>query len=256
MIVTLATLLLFTALAIVPGAPGTTRAQAAGGDFSLDFVAAAPFTYNHATGGGAFNDRTIGKSADVVESLENGDLVCGDIVTYFTQIVVDAGAPGAQTINLNYDFGVEGTNGNRAGHIFVKGVSVNYGPVQNGAGTGGTDAGMIDDGGSAIANFSQAYDSAETPTAGTYPATAETLSTSFNVTDLEASEHVIVRIDVELACNDTGVGNVQSKTAGAAVVAPAGETGTINIGAQTVPFKNFGVVPSAPAIDIEKATNG
>ena len=31
-------------------------ALASGGDFSLDFAAAAPQTYNHATGGGAFND--------------------------------------------------------------------------------------------------------------------------------------------------------------------------------------------------------
>ena len=35
-------------------------AGANGGDFKLDFIAAAPFTYDHATGGGAFDDRTIG----------------------------------------------------------------------------------------------------------------------------------------------------------------------------------------------------
>src|SRR5688500_14808141 len=50
-----------------------------GGDFSLDFVASAPFTYDHSTGGGAFDDRTIGKTNDVVESLEGGDFACGDI---------------------------------------------------------------------------------------------------------------------------------------------------------------------------------
>ncbi len=36
------------------------RVQAGGGDFSLDFVASAPQTYDHATGGGAFDDRTVG----------------------------------------------------------------------------------------------------------------------------------------------------------------------------------------------------
>src|SRR5688572_2507994 len=69
-----------------------------GGDFSLDFIAAAPFTYHHSTGGGAYDDRTIGKENDVVESLEGGDFAAGDIVTYFVAITVDAGATGVQTI--------------------------------------------------------------------------------------------------------------------------------------------------------------
>ena len=63
-------------------------ASADGGDFKLDFIAAAPFTYNHATGGGAYDDRTIGVANDVVESLEGGDFACGDLVTHFVQIVV------------------------------------------------------------------------------------------------------------------------------------------------------------------------
>src|SRR6185295_15823096 len=80
------------------------RCLLSGGDFSLDFVASAPFTYNHATGGGAFDDRTIGKTNDVVESLEGGDFKCGDIVSYLVQISVDNGAVGAQTIDLNFEF--------------------------------------------------------------------------------------------------------------------------------------------------------
>src|SRR5688572_21889315 len=75
-----------------------------GGDFSLDFVAAAPFTYDHATGGGAFDDRTIGKEDDVVEQLEGGDFACGDIVTYLVEVSVDEGATGVQTIELDFEF--------------------------------------------------------------------------------------------------------------------------------------------------------
>ena len=48
------------------------RASADGGDFSLDFIAAGPYTYDHSTGGGAYNDRTIDKNIGVVESLEGG----------------------------------------------------------------------------------------------------------------------------------------------------------------------------------------
>src|SRR5262245_51867418 len=41
------------ATAIVLAQP--QAASANGGDFKLDFIAAAPFTYDHATGGGAFD---------------------------------------------------------------------------------------------------------------------------------------------------------------------------------------------------------
>ena len=56
----------FILLAI--NAPKT--AYAVTGDFkATDFVAAAPFTYNHSTGGGAYNDRTVGDYDDVTEQL-------------------------------------------------------------------------------------------------------------------------------------------------------------------------------------------
>src|SRR5262245_10870981 len=80
----------------------TGKAIAAGGDFSLDFVASAPFTYDHDTGGGAFDDRTIGKNLDVVESLEGGDFACGDWVTHLVQVKVDSGASGVQNIRLRF----------------------------------------------------------------------------------------------------------------------------------------------------------
>ena len=43
-------------------------AFAAGGDFSLDFTAAAPLTYNHATGGGLYNLRAVGNNKDIANS--------------------------------------------------------------------------------------------------------------------------------------------------------------------------------------------
>ena len=52
------------------------RAFADGGDFSLDFTAAAPLTYDHTTGGGAYNERDVGRDKDIVESLEGGDFAC------------------------------------------------------------------------------------------------------------------------------------------------------------------------------------
>src|SRR5437867_8427144 len=94
------TLVIMTAL-FAMAAP----AHADGGDFSLDFIAAGPFTYNHATGvGGEYADRTISKTDGVMESLEGGDFSCGDKVVYFTAITVDPAASGEQDISLDYSF--------------------------------------------------------------------------------------------------------------------------------------------------------
>ena len=51
-------------------------------------MASAPFTYDHQTGGGAYDERTIGKDKDVVESLEGGDFSCGDHVSYLLSMPI------------------------------------------------------------------------------------------------------------------------------------------------------------------------
>lgn len=85
--------LLPTALSLTLMAQLTAQSAVAAGPISsLTFVAAEPSSYDHFTGGGAYNDRTI--NADVVESIEGGDFACGHLVTFLTQIQVDAGAFG------------------------------------------------------------------------------------------------------------------------------------------------------------------
>lgn len=78
-------LALFICLLMVAGVRVAMAAH--GGDFSLDLTAAGPYTYDHATGGGAYNDRTVGKGDDIVESLADSDFSCGDTVTSLTQIL-------------------------------------------------------------------------------------------------------------------------------------------------------------------------
>jgi hypothetical protein len=211
------------------------RARAAGGDFKLDFVASAPFTYNHSTGGGAFDDRTVGKNFDIVESLEGGDFACGDIVTYLTQIVVNAGAfAGAQTIDLPYRFTADTTGQSGVALIDITGVQINYGSVSGGDGPGGTDSGISDDGGSTATLQSK------TMVGVPFTKGAE-LRGTVRVNDLEPGEEVVVRIDVLLGCNgQSPSGNMQGRLAGAVVVAPQSEVGAIGAGAQTVPFKQVG----------------
>src|SRR6266508_1683937 len=64
-----------------------------GGDISIDFVAAGPFSYDRTTGvGGQYDGRIISKTTGVVESLEGGDLNCGDIIVFFDAVTVKASA--------------------------------------------------------------------------------------------------------------------------------------------------------------------
>ena len=238
------------------GLIGDTPAHADGGDYALDFVAAAPFTYDHAAGGGAFNDRTIGKDADVVESLEGGDFACEEIVTYFTHITVDDLAEGrtphaVETIELTYAFGAEATNGAPVGHIDVVDATINYGAVVNGAGPGGTDAGIVDDLGSTATIVSEQYTSGATPD-GSYPYPQEDeLLVAVVVDDLESFETVVLRIDVRLGCSPMGgSGNIQAKLDAKRVVAADGAPfdDAITGGAQTIPFKSFAAELSDPPL--------
>jgi len=107
-------------------------------DFSFDFTAAAPNTYDHATGGGAFNDRTVGVDKDIVESLEGGDFKCGDIVTYLLQVTVDntnqAGSDAPQTVEIDFSFLADTTGQSGVAHSEVLLAKVNYGNVENGGG--------------------------------------------------------------------------------------------------------------------------
>ncbi len=230
---------------------GLPKKFTAPGDFSLDFTAAAPLTYNHATGGGAYDDRTIGTNQDVVESLEGGDFNCGDIVTFLTQITVDQGATGSQTIAIDYSFLADATGQSGVGLCDIVGVKINYGNV-GGDGSGGTDAGISDDGGSTATLSNEQI----TGNGNCFVSGNETIGT-VTVTDLEAGEKVVVRVDVRISCDPGShpTGNLQAALTGAQVTAPAGETGNIGVGNQTIPFKNVGSIVCEFSIACPTNTN-
>src|SRR4051812_49517147 len=121
-----------SALALVVTVPALSSiANANTSDYAnIDFAAALPSTYNHATGGGAYDN---GGNDDVVESLEGGDFVCGDTVTFFASIENDGGGAGAaddpETVKLNFQFSSATTNGGDVGFIDVTNVQVNRGAV-------------------------------------------------------------------------------------------------------------------------------
>jgi hypothetical protein len=209
----------------------------AGGDFNIDFVASEPFSYDHETGGGIFDDRTIG--TDVVESLEGGDFECGDVVTYLAQIVVEDNPADnfAQTIHLDFSFLANTTGQAGAAHGEIIDVYINEPGVVEDLYGNTTDPGHIENGNSSIENVIWSY----TTTPELFQNSSEILL-NFDVTGLEAGEKVVVRIDTRLECEpgSTPTGNLQAKFSGAET-SPDGDA--VPQGAQTIPFKQFGSIP-------------
>lgn len=216
------------------------KAFAVGGDFkSTDFVAAAPYTYDHSTGGGAYDDRTIGVYADVVEQLEGAQFTCGDTVTFLAAIELKA-APvdPVQTAQFDFRFLADSTGQSGAAIAEVLRVRINYGPVQGGDGPGGSDAFISDDGGSTATLISQSL-SGPLFTAG-----SELLGT-VEIDDLEAGERLVLRIDVLLRCkpNSNPTGNLQGQLNAGRVTKPV--AGAISTGQQTIPFLRVGDLAGA-----------
>src|SRR5919109_4703724 len=139
LVIPLVTLVIMTTLfAMAP------VAHADGGDFSLDFIAAGPGTYNHKTGvGGEYDDRHIDKQTGVVESLEGGDFACGDKVVYFTEITVDPAASGEQDIELDYSFLAESTGQPGVGHVDLVSASDNGDDSGNAGDTADTTVAIL-----------------------------------------------------------------------------------------------------------------
>jgi hypothetical protein len=192
-----------------------------GGDFSLDFAAAGPSTYTH---DGNLNPQPF--FADKVESLEGGDFKCGDVVTYFTKITVDGSASGTQTIQLDYSFLANSTGQPGVSHHAIVDVGINTG-----------DAAMTDGGTTSTATLLSG-----SQINGTEFTSGATLTGTVEIDGLEAGDVIIVYVNVSLAC-DPGAkptGNLQGAITAGRVTSPAAST--INVGNQTVPFKQVGQI--------------
>jgi uncharacterized repeat protein (TIGR01451 family) len=207
-----------------------------GGDIDLDFIAAGPFTYNHATGLGTYpqfgyNDRQISKSNGVVESLESGDFECDDLVTFFTQITVDSGAASGGTIELDYTYGAETTGQPGLGFTDIISVAVNI-PDDGNKNLDGDEVATLIAEGLDTSGYNQVTGTVE-------------------IEGLDPGDVVIVRSIVLLEClqGDSPTGNILSAIESGRVTDP--ENDTIQVGQQTVPMKTTGFV-AEPAIDIEK----
>jgi uncharacterized repeat protein (TIGR01451 family) len=251
--------LMFSAMLIMSNAtPFVQVASAASGDFSIDFTAAAPQSYNHLTGGGAFDDGTIGVDKDVVESLEGGDFSCGDIVTFFAVVKADGtlGTPlsdDPQTIEMNLSFTADTTGQSGAAFGDIVDVRVNYGTIEDLiSGENTIDEGNIDDGGS-VATLTS-----ETLTGPLFQKDSE-LQGTVELNDIEAGEQIVVRIDVKIFCDPDSnpTGNLQAALKDARLTFINGNvpaSGVISAGQQTIPLKKIDDLHN-PELDIQKTVN-
>ena len=227
---------LLVAAALI-GTAGT--ASAGGGDFSLDFIAAGPFTYDHDTGeGGEFADRTISKTEGVVESLEGGDFACGDKVVYFTEVTVDPGASGEQDIELDFSFLAEPTGQPGVGQTDLVSASPNTGDSGNAGDTADTTVSIV---------------SEETDTDP--PPAKDTLFATVAIDNLDPGEVFILRLVTLLEClpDSDPTGNLQGAIDAGRVTAP--EADAINVGEQTIPFQSLGEIeqpeqPTSFTVDV------
>jgi uncharacterized repeat protein (TIGR01451 family) len=253
----------------------------AGGDFAnTDFSAAAPYTYNHQTGGGAYNDRTVGDYKDITEQLEGGQFAFGDVISYLVQVTMEGTTvDSVQSAEFDFGFLAESTGQTGAAQVKILNVGVNYGDVENGdnatglnpgKGQYGLDSGISDDkqgapnldkngakGSTAI--LVPGSEKIVKPTTGeivdAYTKDAE-LRGTIRVDDLEAGEKVILRIDVLLEGKPgtSPTGNLQGSLLAGRAYKADGTVDTINTGNQTIPFLKIGEIAGAgkPLLDLQK----
>lgn len=228
-VIPLITLVIMTALAAIAPA-----AYADGGDFSTDFIAAGPFTYDHDTGvGGEFGDRHISKTDGVVESLEGGDFECGDKVVYFAEVTVDDGATGEQDIEIDLGFLAEPTGQPGVGHVDLVSASPNTG-----------DSGMSGDTGDTTASIVPGTE--EIDTSGPHDELVATIA----INNLDPGEVFILRLVTELGCifDSDPTGNLQAEIHAGRVVAPVEDA--IPIGNQTVPFQSLSAISQPGSVSV------
>ncbi|MEY3361682.1 MAG: hypothetical protein RL531_1401, partial [Actinomycetota bacterium] len=224
---------------LVAGSAGAAAAV----DLSLDFTAAAPLTYDHSTGGGAYDNRSVGRARDVVESLEGSDFRCGDVVTFLTRISAGPSVAANSTIEIEFEHLADATGQSGVGFSEIVRAQINAGDV-GGEGPGGTDLGITGAGGASATLVSQAL------TAPLFTQKA-VLGSTVRITGIDPGTSTVLRLDARIACDGTSrpTGNLQAAITDSRLVAPS--AAPIRVGNQTIPFRMIADV--TPSVYVEEA---
>jgi VCBS repeat-containing protein len=231
---------------------GPLPAWAVGGDFTINFVAAGPLSYDHATGNFAhYGAGIVGDT--IVNSLQGGDFYDGDVVSWLALITVRTGAtPNNQKIQLDFAFAAGNT-----GHIGASIAGVNP-PIIN------SDVAASDYYDSAVVEAAIATTSTGTSTAGFVDGKGprvegKNLVCSIWVDNLNPGDKVVLRIDTPLSLDplESPTGNLYGQLAGGTVIEPStlGKAATISTGQQTVPFQKVSEIHPADVRVDKKVQN-
>ncbi len=194
--------------------------------YDLDFVAAAPSTYDHLDGSSlgdlAYDSRIIG--TDVIEQLNGGDFTCGDTVVFMLAIgATDAGV--TQDLTFVFDFN--------------------------------NDTGVF------FEDISQVYLNSNPPdsavfTTGTLTATASLLTApnTVLVEDVEDNEELVLVLEAILGCdpNGTVTGNIAALLDDAS--GTVNGTGFQGGGNQNIPVQSPGALLADPTLILIKQVLG
>ncbi|MEY3362291.1 MAG: hypothetical protein RL531_2010 [Actinomycetota bacterium] len=171
-----------------------------------------PGVYDHATGGGHWS---AGRPSLMPFSTAWS---CGDVISYLLRL---DGRPGAPTTAARVAISMTSDSTGRSGIALV--------PIPGGASIDPSDPAQSGDRDSSVTAFTAT-------TSGTPLSPGATSAVAFTVTELGASETVIVRVDLRMICSDptAATGNVHARLA--AVTDLAGTESYLH-GAQTVPAR-------------------
>lgn len=232
-----------TTMLVGGGLIAASAGAAASVDISLDFTAAAPLTYDHSTGGGAYDNRSVGRAKDIVESLEGSDFRCGDIVTFLTRVTAGASVASGSAIEIDFQHLADTTGQSGVGFSEIVRAQINSGNV-GGEGPGGTDLGITGSGSPGATLVSQAL------TAPLFTQKALLVST-VRITGINPNTSTVLRLDARVACDGISrpTGNLQAAVTGSRLVAPS--AAPIRVGNQTIPFRMIASV--TPTVYVEEA---
>ncbi len=240
--------LLLVAVAIALPRLLSTSVKAVGGDFSLDFIAAAPDDYDHTTspaqelisGELEFDARAI--NTHVVEQLQDS-FECGDTIVYFTEVSVDGGALGSQTIDLHYEFDAINSGRQGVGYSDVVAVGLSAEGVfaagqttETGHSKSGLESAILQSGPTFLPGAGGTWD----------PGTSQTMEFTVRVSGLEASEAVIVRVDARFSCFASPVrGTLHAAIDSANTVeADPADNETVTVGQQDITMLGLAGIPT------------
>lgn len=232
---------------------------------SVTFKAPVHNSYDHKTGGGAFNDGSVTYSKG---ELLGTNFKCGDYASFVFELDVNASPSMAAKGNGKYDvivrldYTTDATGQSGVGlqpDITPAHLKVNSGVIAApgvGTGQGGSDGGFSPAGSgltttATITNASQVQN-------GTFFSSGSTNRITFTVTDLTPGTVTIVRSDAKILCNAgmSPTGNLQASLA-SATATNGSATEAVSAGNQTVNFRGVGdiVGASAPALTVTKSVS-